>query len=54
MYSYVYIYIYICIAVVQLRYTTEEYNSTVGFHNFNLRILNSSLKSEQISCGCFC
>ena len=26
---------------------------TVGFHNFNLRIFDLSLKSEQISCGCF-
>ena len=26
---------------------------TVGFHNFNLRIFNLSLKSEQINCGCF-
>ena len=28
-------------------------SGTVDFHNFNLRILNLSLKSEQINCGCF-
>ena len=28
-------------------------NGTVGFHNFNLRLFNLSLKSEQINCGCF-
>ena len=27
--------------------------STVGFHNFNLRILNLRVKSEQFNCGCF-
>ena len=28
-------------------------HTTVGFHNFNLRIFNLNLKSEQINCGCF-
>ena len=27
--------------------------TTVGFHNFNLRIFNLRVKSEQIKCGCF-
>ena len=30
-----------------------EVDVTVGFHNFNLRIFNLSLKFEQINCGCF-
>ena len=31
----------------------RAWSSTVGFHKFNLRIFNLSLKSEQINCGCF-
>ena len=32
---------------------SREIGRTVGFHNFNLRIFDLSLKSEQINCGCF-
>ena len=31
----------------------RKHNYDRCFHNFNLRIFNLSLKSEQIDCGCF-
>ena len=33
-------------------YFSQRRGPKVGFHNFNLRIFNLSLKSEQINCGC--
>ena len=42
------------IMIITATTTTTTPATTVGFHNFNLRIFNLSLKSEQIHCGCFC
>ena len=50
-----YICIYnIIIDTIYIQYTCILYvsNSTAGFHNFNLRIFNLRVKSEQINCGC--
>ena len=55
-YVYIYIYIYIYIYPIEVNrfHVSATSKNAVGFHNFNLRIFNLSLKSEQINCGCFC